>query len=75
MVHYLGRQVPKDGFRVFVYGKDGQQKLVNSYQEYEAQLATGNWFAQLSDMESIVEEVEPVEDVPVKTKPRKKGHD
>jgi hypothetical protein len=44
-VEYLGRLVSKEGFRAFIYGRDNLQKCVNSWDEFENQLATGLWFA------------------------------
>jgi hypothetical protein len=45
-VQYDGRIVPKDGFRVFIYGVDGAQKLVNSWDEYIKEIGTGVWFSK-----------------------------
>jgi hypothetical protein len=60
MVIYNGRTVPTEGFRVFIYGYDGQQKLVNSWKEYQSHIETGLWF--------------PTKDaVPEKPKLKKKG--
>lgn len=42
-VMYLGRWVDKEFFRAFVYRK-GEQRLANSYEEFECLLATGCWF-------------------------------
>ena len=44
-VMYLGRWIPKQGFRTFVYDKNGNEKLANTYPEYESMIATGLWFA------------------------------
>lgn len=41
---YLGRWVDKKGFRAFVYNKQGEQKLADSYQEFENLIASGLWF-------------------------------
>lgn len=43
---YLDRWVDKNTFRAFVYDKDSEQKLANSYKEFEELLATGLWFAK-----------------------------
>lgn len=44
-VIYLGRTIPKEGFRAFIYGYEDTQKLVESWDEYEKNIATGSWFA------------------------------
>ena len=64
-VKYCGNIVPKEGFRAFIYGAEGKQKLVNSWMEYEAHIATGVWY-------SLKDEV-PAQDVRDDVKPKKKG--
>lgn len=49
IVLYDGRNVPKQGFRVFIYSFDNQTKLVESWEEYQENLASGIWFSHLSD--------------------------
>lgn len=44
-VIYLGRTIPKEGFRAFIYSYNDEQKLVNSWDEYEKNIATGVWFS------------------------------
>ena len=44
-VEYLGRWIDKKHFRVFVYAKDGSQKLANNYDEYQKMIGNGEWFA------------------------------
>jgi hypothetical protein len=44
-VIYLGRTIPKAGFRAFIYSFDNAQKLVESWDEYEKNIATGIWFS------------------------------
>lgn len=44
-VMYDGRVVPKQGFRVFIYGFDNQTKLVESWEEYQEHISSGTWFA------------------------------
>jgi hypothetical protein len=58
-VEYLGRLVSKEGFRAFIYGRDNLQKCVNSWDEFENQLATGLWFASVDEIPT--EEDEPEE--------------
>lgn len=43
-VIYLGRSIAKDGFRTFIYGSSGVKKLVKSWDEFEAHMASGVWF-------------------------------
>ena len=47
-VLYLGNLVSKEHFRVYVYGKESK-KLVNSYEEYENALSSGEWFSTIED--------------------------
>ena len=54
---YLGRWVSKTHFRAFVYSDNGS-KLVNSYEEFEKEVATGLWFACESDL--AASKVKPV---------------
>jgi hypothetical protein len=44
-VIYQGRTIPKDGFRAFIYGFGGVQKLVESWEEYEKNISSGSWFS------------------------------
>jgi hypothetical protein len=46
---YLGRIVEKKHFRAFVYGPNGEKKLVNSWDEYELAMESGTWFATVED--------------------------
>lgn len=41
---YLDRWVDKKYFRAFVYDLKGNQKLANSYNEYEDLITSGIWF-------------------------------
>ncbi len=68
-VQYKGRTVSKDGFRVFVYGTQGQKKLVNSWDEFERHMASGLWFP------SQDEATKPQEVERIYVKSRKKGRD
>ncbi len=47
-VIYNGRIVDKKHFRVYIFGHEGQKKLVNNYDEYEAHLSTGVWFDSMT---------------------------
>ena len=42
---YLGRWANKAHFRAFVYNEKGEQKLANSYNEFELLTSSGIWFA------------------------------
>lgn len=46
---YLGQIVDKKHFRTFVYSMDGSKKLVESWDEYERQMASGIWFSTKED--------------------------
>ena len=59
-VMYLGRVVPKAGFRAFVYGLENKSMLVNSYEEFEKAITSGIWWPS---KDHILE----------KTRPKKKG--
>jgi len=64
-VMYLGRWVPKQGFRTFVYDKNGDQKLANTYSEYESMIATGLWFAVKPENKPPIKPKEVKKDGPV----------
>ena len=51
---YLGRIVSKKNFRAFIYGENGVSKLVNSWDEFEAHMATGVWFALKEDADNRI---------------------
>jgi hypothetical protein len=42
---YLDRWVDKKNFRAFVYDRKGNEKLANSFDEFESLIASGLWFA------------------------------
>lgn len=46
---YLGRWISKENFRAFVYDDKGNQKLANSYKEFESLTASGLWFSSKPD--------------------------
>lgn len=41
---YLGRLVPKKGFRAFVYDMDGNQKISESWGDFLNHTGSGVWF-------------------------------
>ena len=49
-VIYKGKHVPREHFRVFVYNKDNEKKLANSYDEYLELTSTGMWFDEKADI-------------------------
>lgn len=49
---YLGRIVDKENFRAFIYGPNGEKKLVESWDEFEANMQSGVWFATIHDAEA-----------------------
>lgn len=52
---YLDRWVDKATFRAFMYDENGNQKLANSWKEYESLLASGIWYATKPDPSLKVE--------------------
>jgi hypothetical protein len=74
---YLGRIVDKKYFRTFIYGANGEKKLVNSWDEFEAAMESGIWFAARKDVVSkpiakrkpktkskVIKEIEQPVDIP-----------
>lgn len=57
-VMYMGRMIPKEGFRAFVYGKDNRQKIVESWDEFLNHLATGDWFSSQKEADEKEELIE-----------------
>ncbi len=49
---YLGRIVEKKNFRAFIYGPNGEQRLAESWEEFEANMQSGVWFASKEDAEA-----------------------
>lgn len=71
---YLGRIVEKKHFRAFVYGPNGEKKLVESWDAFEACMESGLWFASTEDAEiSKSKPVEPVEEEEIEVKPTGKS--
>lgn len=50
---YLGRWVDKENFRAFLYNHKGEQKLADSYKDYESMTASGLWFASKPDASKV----------------------
>jgi hypothetical protein len=63
-VRYQNRYVDYYNFRVFVYAKDGTEKLATNYEEYVSLVGSGKWFstkdeaAKLDKPEKAIKEVE-----------------
>ena len=49
---YLDRIVEKKNFRAFIYSPDGKQRLAESWEEFEANMQSGLWFATKEDAEA-----------------------
>lgn len=60
---YLGRIVDKKNFRVFIYGVNGEKKLVESWDEFEAAMQSGIWFSSKELTELKNESQEEIENV------------
>lgn len=56
---YLGRFVSKENFRVFIYAASGEKKLVESWDDYQAHMSSGVWFAECLAPCAIVQEEKP----------------
>lgn len=67
-VAYLGRYVDYYHFRVFVYNKEGESKLADSYEKYTSLVSSGLWFSTLADAEKVSgvsrEPEEPLTEMP-----------
>ena len=50
MVRYLGRVIPKENFRAYIYSFDDLEKIVNSWDEFESHIKLGTWFASKEDL-------------------------
>lgn len=53
---YRGRIVDKKHFRAFVYNASSESKLVESWDAFEAAMASGVWFATRKDASSAKED-------------------
>jgi len=47
---YLGQWVDKKTFRAFVYDNQGNEKLADSYAEFESLTTSGIWYASKPDV-------------------------
>lgn len=56
---YLGRIIEKENFRAFIYAPCGGVRLVESWDEFEATMQSGVWFATKEDaIASVPQELE-----------------
>jgi hypothetical protein len=87
---YLGKIVNKQNFRAFIYGADGQKRLVESWEAFEASMQSGIWFPTRKEAESckapilsdesdksvvVEEKVKPAPKAKPKAKPKSKNLD
>lgn len=70
-VTYLGRTICCDDFRAWIYGKNNTKKLVNSWNEYQENINSGEWYASIEDLEKE-STAEPIEVVVVKPRTKKR---
>ena len=52
LVPYLGKQVPRRGFRAFIYASDGRQKIAESYDEFDLFTHSDEWFSTKEEAET-----------------------
>jgi hypothetical protein len=52
LVPYLGREVPRRGFRTYIFASDGRQKIVESYYEFDLFTHSDEWFATKEEAEA-----------------------
>lgn len=69
---YKGRIIDKKIFCAFVYSPDGRKKLVKSWDEFEACMQSGVWFASIKDAKEAIASIEP-EESPEEEKPSTKA--
>jgi len=70
-VMYNGREMSKQGFRVFVYAKNGRQKLVNSWDEFKSHIEHGEWFSSIEEI--MAQEQLDMEESLVESESKKRG--
>lgn len=71
-VEYMGKLFPEEGFRTWVYGLEGKEKLADSYEEYKELVGSGLWYDRKSDVPAP--QPKEVEEKPKKeaSKPKQK---
>ena len=55
-VFYNNKWIEKKYFRAFVYNAKNEEKLANSYDEYQKLLATKEWFSTKEEVHKAKEE-------------------
>lgn len=55
-VTYQNRSVPRNGFRVFIYAKNGDKKLVNSWEEFKRCIDSNEWFSTEAEAKYALQE-------------------
>jgi hypothetical protein len=68
MVTYLGRAVPRRGFRAYIFASDGRQKIAESFDEFDLFTHSDEWFASKEEAEAAKK---PARKKPVKTESEK----
>lgn len=74
-VLYQGRLVEKKEFRAFVYSREGNTKLAESWEDFLNLIATGIWYASIEDAEKIeflATSVRKREEIPFKVSNKKR---
>lgn len=69
-VIYKGRIIDKKIFRAFIYGANGEKKLVESWDQFQSHMQSGIWFASVEDAKSIKGIIENSEPVKSNLKPK-----
>lgn len=73
---YLGRIVDKKHFRAFIHGTNGEKRLIESWDAFEAAMQSGVWFPTVEDAQaskSLVEDIHQGEVLAVEEKPKAKA--
>lgn len=52
-VTYLGRAVPRQGFRAYMFSSDGRKKIAESFDEYELFIHSDEWFDTKQEAEAF----------------------
>jgi len=50
-VFYNGMNILKSQFRVYIYGFDGEKKLIDNFEEFQSHISSGTWFESLEILE------------------------
>lgn len=55
LVTYLGRAVPRKGFRAYIFASDGRKKIVESYEAFDLYVHSDEWFATPEEAQGHLE--------------------